>query len=245
MALGPFHVGQTPLDPALITITQPDGTARDLTGYTPLGVLYLPDGSEGIDCDTSINDVETGIVQVEWPIPSEFTVAGTYLLQVELTTDDPDILDFTTSVEVDVMAELPTAEPLVPTSDIFTITNESVSATDSLQAQELIGTFLGVDLATDWPDLTDRSIYWLTRAIAHQAAWDGGGNGQQRPIGVRSLKTGDAAIMYSDTSATAALLAPMAAVALGRIAAKSIYARPFIGDPERIPLRPLWEPMNI
>jgi len=238
MTIGPFVCGSTPLDPAVITILDADGEPRNLTNYTPHGTLWTPDGA-GIDLSTAILDAAEGTVQCDWPVPSAFDLAGTHKLQVELTSVNPDVLEITSTVDVTVVAAQPPPQPVVATDAVFLWTNVAVSADDSLHAQFDIGTFIGVDIDARWDELSERSRYWTGVAIAHQAAWMANGGPSQVP-NATSVRTGDASVTYASTSTEASLIAPMARVALGRITARTMYASPFLGDPDRTPMRPMW-----
>jgi hypothetical protein len=252
-----MHTGQTPGDPALITVTSPDGAARDLTDYTVNGVLYAPDGTDvSTGSYTQISDAEEGLVQFDWPVPSAFDVPGVYLLTLELTTADPDILDITTSVEVEVIvAPPPSVLTLRATTEtVSAVTGRSVSSLDISAAQSVITLFTARNLSDDdvWDSFTDESQYWISLAICHQAVFvrDSGNDDitLRVPAGAASVSAGDVSVtMASATSDEGTLLSPLARMALSRVSwmtHRTIHATPFLGNPHRTPMRPLWEQLS-
>lgn len=248
MSLGIFYVGQTPGEPALVTVLSPDGTPRDLTGYDADGKMYSPDGTDNsAGSTTTITDAEAGIIRFDFPVPSGFDVPGTYVLQFELTTADPDVLDFTTTVEFDVHDDLPTdaSDLVVGSDDVFRKTNIAVGTDDIRRAQEEIGIFLGVNIAAAWDTMTETSQYWVGTAICHQSTFTPGLSANS--IGAKKVRAGAVEVTYNDSGTTteSALLHPMARICLQRISANSFYANPFIGDPYRTPYRPMWTTVSV
>lgn len=249
MALGSFFVGQTPGEPALVTVTTPDGLERDLTGYTATGVMYAPDGTGNEEGVTQITDATAGLIQYNFPVPTFFDVPGIYLIQFELTNADPDVLDFTTIIEVEVLAALApdVTDARVTTEQVFTNTGVAVSAADILVSQSEIGLVVGFDLAsTDWDDLSASDQRWLQLAICHQAAQhaSGNGDGTYRPAGATRVKAGSVEVTYGPGgSPVEELLAPLARMAISNLSwqgYRTIHPAPFLTSVPRQPDSRLW-----
>lgn len=251
MSLGPMFKGQTPSEPALITVTAPDGTPRDLALFTADGHLYAPDGTDvSAGSYTQVADAPNGLVQFDWPIPSAFDDAGIYLLQIELTTADPDVLDFTTVVEIEVLPDAPPdAQDLrVTTAQVERNTGKAVSTADIATAQALVSLFVARNLSDPlvWDAILDQDRYWLSLAISHQAAWARTHIPDDSvPVGAVSVTAGDVSINYGAGGASTEdmLLAPLAKMSLKRVrwvGNRTIHATPLLGM-GRNPLRPLWE----
>lgn len=250
MTIGPFYAGQTPAEPALITVLTPDGIPRDLTGYTATGVLYSPDGSDvSTGSVTVISGPSSGEVQFDWPVPSAFDTAGVYLLQIRLTTADPDILDFTTELDVEVRAALPrdVSHLRVTAEEVEFNTGQVVGAAHIAKAQTVVGLFTARNFADDatWAGVGERDRHWIRLAISHQAAWV-----KTHPpiddglVGASSVKTGDVSVSYSGgVTVEAAHLSPLARMSIQRVAwtgGRTMHATPFLGAATRTPIRPMW-----
>lgn len=87
--IGPFHVTQVPADPLVLTVSNDDGTGKDVSGYTTR-ILRMLDGS-GVAVDTSAgtvvpdtNPANIGRVSYLWPSTSLFTTPGVYRYWLEL-----------------------------------------------------------------------------------------------------------------------------------------------------------------
>lgn len=254
MSIGPFYTSSTPAEPALISITTPDGSPRVLTGYTAEGLLFAPDWTDvSAGSFTQVVNAAEGLVQFDWPVPSAFTDAGIYILQIQLTTADPLTLDFSTEVEVEVRAGLPpTTEILrVTTAEVEANTGVAVSTADIRQAQGLIGLFVARNLADDivWDDISTQDKYWLSLATSHQAAWSRSHPADDTvPVGAVSVKAGDVSVNYGagGASTETTMLSPLAKMALKRVqwvGNRTIHAKPFLGE-GRKPIRPMWEVLS-
>lgn len=111
MTVGPFFVSQVPKDPLLLTVTKDDGTVRDLTGYSQLGLMIYAPNRALIDLSSQIVCTlnPPGTVSCAWPAVSLFTVPGEYTYQIAMDDDLTDVAEF----EVRSAGRLPTSSDVL------------------------------------------------------------------------------------------------------------------------------------
>lgn len=86
--LGPFYVGQKPLEPLTVRVLNYRSEPVDLSDYTEADVRITNPRGEAVDTTVgfvTVTDPTGGVVQFAWPAVSIFTVPGDYIVQLVLT----------------------------------------------------------------------------------------------------------------------------------------------------------------
>lgn len=233
--LGQFYIGQTPAWPLQLTVLDPDGAPRDLTDLTVEVALLDPLGEDVPGGTTTVIDAEAGSVQFNWPA-DPFATAGEYLARTSVA--GTSTLDYASDVPLNVHPrELLYTDLRVTPTEVERYTRTAVGNPEIDTAQFDISLAVARNLHDDitWDYISSADQQWLKIAIAHQAAAkDTGPIDAYSVPGVKSVKTGDLAITYSDSanSGAEALLSPMAALAVRRLSwvgTGTMHATPFLG----------------
>lgn len=159
MSWGPFHVGEQPSVPLLITVLDADGQPLDLEVYDDVTVEGLPDGV------TTIADAPNG--QVQYTFTAPFTEPGTLSFVVKMHQDDGD-LDESRTGEVEIIGTLTArATP----AQAYAYTAQQASAADLQLAQAQVAMTVDRDLADDdvWDAIGTRDQSLIRQAISWQA----------------------------------------------------------------------------
>lgn len=119
MTIGPFHVGQVPANPLVLTVRDDEGNERDLTGYDSIEIMIFDPSNVLLDAsgDFSIDPVNPTYparVVCHWPSASLFAVPGIYDYQLVLIGPDTT-LDMTgvQRFEVDALGAMPTGSAVL------------------------------------------------------------------------------------------------------------------------------------
>jgi hypothetical protein len=244
-----FYVGEQPSDPLVVTVNDASGNALDLSDVSVVEFVGdpLPAG------DAAISSPTQGKVQYSFEAP--FTEAGTLTLQVKMT-DEVAGVDYSAPFTITVADPTEVAELLVTPTQVEDWTGQSVSTSNVARAQADVGLACARDLAeVGWlAELSSADYYWLTLAVAYQAAAVAAqdeGLGALYVPGASSVANGDIRITYRDTSAGSGGTEPsgvtgQAGVAVSRLSwmrpFRSIQAQPFSQRGEQ---PDLWRPMSI
>lgn len=159
MTIGPFAVQERPSTPLVVTVTNADGTAKDLSGYDTVDIEGLPAGV------TTVADAATG--RVQYTFTEAFAEAGTVRFRVVLSQADGDT-DFSPWGEIQVLGDL---APRVTAGAAYAHTAQQVSVTDLVRAQAQIALVVDRDLADTeiWTGIETRDQKLLAQAISWQA----------------------------------------------------------------------------
>lgn len=190
-----FYVGEQPTAPFIITVRD-DETLEviDLTDYDSVEVTGdgLPDGV------SSIADAEGGRVQYVFSEP--FEESGVIDIVVRLLEGEAGVdLSHPGSIRVDDPATEGTYTVISPT-DAEKVTGVSVSRSQLLMAQGLIGLIIDRDLS-DGDVVTSFSTNdqrRLRQAVAWQSTVDPTSATVNVPAGATSISTGDVSISFGD-----------------------------------------------
>ncbi len=172
--------------PAILTsLTDATGAPIDLTSALSVTFSMALEGSSDLTVDAAtaefVGSKSAGVVQYAWGdgdtdapgmYEAAFTVAWPTGSQTFPANDAIRIL-----VQSNIGAnEVPTAPAFVTTADVKNITGRDVEAADLSLAWSVIEAIIGRPayelLATDPGNaMTIRDQYWLTKAVAFEAAW--------------------------------------------------------------------------
>jgi hypothetical protein len=237
-----FYVGEQPSDPMVVTVTEPDGvTPRDLTGVTSVAFVGdpLPAGT------AAVANAAQGKVQYDFDDP--FTEAENLRLQVKMTTGDD--VDYSAVFTVSVQNPADTLATIVTPVQVEAWTSVSVSQSDVVKAQGVVGLTVGRDLTDPLWLLTvgDRDLFWLQQAVAWQAADHPEGSGVSVALpyvpGASSIANGDVSISYrDDAQSELSILAAHARLAIKKLSwmrpMRTVSASGFLSgrgyDPEAV-----------
>jgi hypothetical protein len=246
MAVPIFYVGEQPSDPLVVTVTEADGvTPRDLTGVTSVQFVGdpLPAGTAAVALAAE------GKVQYDFSAP--FVEAENLRMQVKMTTGTD--VDYSAPFVVSVQNEADALATIVTPVQVEAWTSVSVSQSDVVKAQGLVGLVTGRDL-TDavWLlGVNDRDLFWLQQAVAWQASEhpEGGGVSVALPYvpGASSIANGDVSISYrEDSGDELSNLVANARLAIKKLSwmrpVRSVSATPFLSNRPTQPST--WVPMN-
>lgn len=240
-----FYVGEQPSDPLVVTVTEPDGTPRDLTGVTAVSFVgdLLPAGA------ATVNNAAEGKVQYDFSAP--FTVAQNLRVQVRMVTAGDS--DYSAPFTISVQNPEDALATIVTPAQAEGWTGVSVSESDVVKAQGLVCLVVGRDLTdADWLlTVSDQDMFWLKQAVAWQSAEHPEGGTITVPLpyvpGASSIANGDVSISFRDDSQSElANLAGNATLAIKRLSwmrpVRSVSATPFLYNRPRQPST--WVPMN-
>lgn len=191
-----FYVGEQPTSPLVITVTNEDGTPRDLADYESVSFIGegMPDGT------TTVSDPAEGKVQFDFAAP--FTVAENLTLQIGM--ESGDIYDYSAPFVISVLDVPDESLTIVTPAQVEATTGESVTRKQVVKAQGLVSLAVGRDL-TDQVWFTGyvsaRDQFWLRTAVSYQASHDAeleSGDTLSVPYapGVATMSTGDQSITY-------------------------------------------------
>lgn len=175
MALGPYWVGDKPLDAFSISVTR-SGVPVDLSIYSSASVTLVGPDELPVDSSGFVATIANSQVVVAWPDEvTVLTAPGWYTFQVALISTS-GALDHTQQVSFEVQAR----EPVVDSAwadrrDVLNFTGQEVTQGILMQAQSVIELATGVAYAESIDPtlgpLSARDLRKLKQAVAYQAAF--------------------------------------------------------------------------
>lgn len=175
MALGPYWVGDKPLDVVSITVLR-GGVPVDLSIYSSATVTLVGPNDLAIDSSGFLATIGNGQVTVAWPDEvTVLTVPGWYTLQVALVSSS-GALDHTQQLSFEVQSREPVADSAwADRRDVLNFTGQEVSQGVLMQAQAIVELATGVAYAESIDPtlgpLPVRDLRKLKQAVAYQAAF--------------------------------------------------------------------------
>lgn len=258
MTLGPWYVGDTPTTNLIIKV-QRDGVDVQLDGYASAQVLlYGPAGDSVVWNSSPTIDTALDTVNVTPPSTSPFTVPGIYNLYLRLTASGGGSETFF-ATDIRVLA-LGVANGWASTSDVRSITGESVTENELADAQNVIELYAGRTFvgSKDNDSIRPKDKVWLQKAVAYQAVWQRTQPGYNSRHAVKEVNQDGAQVIYAGSSepnnTALIMLAPLAQRSLKNVSwmrSRTIRVKPpsyegphpSYGDYKRNDDHPGWRPM--
>lgn len=258
MTLGPWYVGDTPTTTLAIKV-QRDGVDVQLDGYSSATVLLYGPTGESVVWDSSPTiDTVNDLIEVTPPTTSPFVTAGIYNMYLRLTaTSGGSETFFATDIRV---LALGVASGWATTSNVRSITGETVTENDLADAQMVIELYAGRTFAGSQANdsIRPKDAVWLQKAVAYQAVWQKSQPGYKTRHAIKEVNQDGAQVIYAGSSepnnTALVMLAPLANRALKNVSwlrSKTIklkspsYNGPHesYGDYKRNDEHPGWRPM--
>lgn len=88
MSIGPYFTGQRPAEPLVITVSDSDGSAKDLSVYTAASLVLIDPSGNEVDLTGGATTIAANEVSFVWPAASVLDAPGDYKYQLRLSNTD-------------------------------------------------------------------------------------------------------------------------------------------------------------